>query len=92
MNTLNTAKRRLFLSIPALLLGASTLLAVGPAVATEQGQQRQDARDTRQDTRSDSREAKVDCRQADQQSNPECRQDKRDAKQDGRESARDTKY
>ena len=89
---MKTANRRLLLSIPALLLGASTLLVIGPAIATEQSQDRQDARDIKQDTRSESREAKVDCRQADQQSNPECRQDKRDAKQDGRESARDTQY
>ena len=89
---MKTSNRRLFLSVPALLLGASALLAAGPAMATEQSQQRQDARDTKQDTRSDSREAKVDCRQADQQSNPECRQDKRGAKQEGRESACDTKY
>lgn len=59
--------------------------------ATEQGEQRRDARDTRQDTHQASRTAKVDCRQANQKSNAQCRQDKRETKQQGRESARDIK-
>jgi hypothetical protein len=69
-------------------------LAALPVVAgaTEQGSQRRDARDTRQDTRQDSRDAKIDCRQENNKSNAACRQDKRATKQGGREQARDIKY
>ena len=60
--------------------------------ATEQGQQRREARDTRQDTRSGARDTKQECRKADDKSNHDCRQDKRSTKQDGRQEARDIKY
>jgi hypothetical protein len=77
--------------VPMMLVAAGVMVASGPSLATEQAQQRQDARDVRQDTRPDARGAKVDCRTADQKNNPECRQDKRDTKQEGRESARDAR-
>jgi hypothetical protein len=89
---MKSAQRRVFNAAPLFLIVAGALLASGPGIATEQAQQRQEARDTKQDTRQDARETKVDCRAADQKNNPECRQDKRETKQEGRESARDTKY
>jgi hypothetical protein len=89
---MKSGKRGVFLAAPILLIAAGALLISGPGMATEQAQQRQEARDTKQDTRTEARDAKVDCRAADQQSNPECRQDKREAKQEGRESARDVKH
>jgi hypothetical protein len=64
----------------------------GMSWATEQGEQRRDARDVRQDTRQDSRQTKQDCRAANQKTNANCRQDKRDTKQQGRQTARDIKY
>ena len=89
---MKTRKYAAFLFATFLFGTAGALVTSTTAMATEQGDQRREARDLRQDTRQDSREAKVDCRQSDQQSNPECRQDKRDAKQEGRDSARDAKY
>lgn len=76
----------------ATLVAAGLMFASGPGFATEQAEQRREARDTRQDTRDQARETKQDCRTADQKSNPECRQDKRETKQEGREAARDLKY
>ena len=79
-------------------LGAGALVAAvmlawtGSGFATEQAQQRRDARDVKQDTRQDAREEKVDCRQANQQSNAACRRDTRDTRQDGRQQGRDIKY
>ncbi|MEA3277434.1 MAG: hypothetical protein U9Q81_19555 [Pseudomonadota bacterium] len=89
---MKTGKTEVSRAVRVLLVAAGLLLASGPGIATEQAQQRQEARDTKQDTRTEARDAKVDCRAADQQSNPECRQDKRDAKQEGRENARDVKH
>lgn len=73
----------------ALLL---TSLCATSAYATEQGRQRQQARDTRQDTRDKARDVKHTCMSNNNQSNHECRQDKRQMKQNGREKARDIKY
>lgn len=75
-----------------LLIAAFLLSAAGTMYATEQAQQRRDARDIKQDTRQGARGEKVDCRAANQKSNASCRQDKRDTKQGGREKARDVKY
>ena len=75
-----------------LVVAASLTLGALPGSATEQGQQRQDARDTKQDARKDSRTEKVDCRQENNKSNAACRNDKRDTKQEGRKDARDIKY
>lgn len=69
-----------------------TLLCAFAAHATEQAHQRQDARDTRQDTRSQARDTKQSCVQSDEKSNGQCRQDKHQSKQDGRQQARDIKY
>jgi hypothetical protein len=76
----------------AFLGACLTALPFAAAAATKQGEQRQDARDVRQDTRQDARVEKIDCRQANNKSNAACRQDKRGSKQDGREQARDIKY
>jgi len=89
---MKNAKIRCSLAVRVALVAAGLLLAAGPAPATEQADQRRDARDIRQDTRQEARETKVDCRAEDQKSNPECRQDKCEAKQEGRETARDVKY
>lgn len=78
--------------LPVALVAAGFLLVTGSVYATEQAQQRREARDTKQETRQESRETKVDCRADDQKSNPECRQDKRETKQEGRQQARDIKY
>lgn len=60
--------------------------------ATEQAQQRRDARDLRQEVRQESREQKRDCRQEEFLGNADCRQEHRHNKQDAREAARDIKY
>lgn len=67
---------------------------LGPVTsyATEQAQQRREARDTRQEGRQEARETKQECRAGDEKSRPECRQDKRETKQDTRQQARDIKY
>jgi len=84
--------REIFGRLPVAIVSAGLLLVTGSVYATEQAQQRREARDTKQDTRQESRETKVDCRAADQKNNAECRQDKRETKQEGREKARDIKY
>ncbi|WP_448681690.1 hypothetical protein [Pseudomonas nicosulfuronedens] len=76
----------------ALVAAVFLVATVGAAWATEQGSQRRQARDVRQETRQDARQTKQDCRAADQQYNAQCRQDKRQTKQQGRERARDIKY
>jgi len=90
MQSVNTPLYRITASV--VLLAASSLLLHSPARATDQADQRRDARDTRQDTRQDSRKEKVDCRKEDNKSNAACRQENRDNKQEGRKDARDIKY
>jgi hypothetical protein len=89
---MNIQSRKAWGGLPVAAFAAGLLLVTGSVYATEQAQQRRDARDTRQDTRPEAREAKADCRAADQKSNPECRQEKRETKQGGRQQARDIKY
>ena len=74
-----------------MLLAAATLVAAVPAQATDQSEQRQDARGVRQDTRQNSREAKQDCRNG-VFGNADCRQEHRQNKREGRQTARDIKY
>ena len=71
---------------------ASVQFVSVPAYATEQGQQRQEARDTKQTGRQDAREQKAECKAGDDKSRAECRQDKRGTKQESRDTARDIKY
>ena len=86
-------KSRLALMMQFSLVAASFLLMPSPGyAATNNAEERRDARDTKQTTRQDSREAKQDCRAADQKNNANCRQEHRDSKQDGRKAARDIKY
>ena len=60
--------------------------------ATENAQQRRDARHVKQDTRKDARQAKRDCRAANEKSNAACRQEKRGTKAEGRQTKRATKH
>lgn len=83
-------KSRILIACVSILLSLFTVSV--PGYATEQAQQRRQARDVRQDTRQQARENKADCRAADQKSNANCRQDKRNTKQGGRKQARDIKY
>jgi len=89
---MKTQSREVFGRLPVALVAAGLLMVTGSVCATEQAQQRREARDTKQDTRQEARETKVDCRAADQKNNAECRQDKRETKQGGRQEARDIKY
>lgn len=77
---------------PSLVFVAGLLSVTGPGFATEQSQQRQQARDTRQDARQQTRDTKAECRAGDEKNRAECRQDKRDTKQDARQKGRDIKY
>ena len=74
-----------------MLVATGLLMLTTPGYATENAQERRDARDTKQDTRQDARKQKVDCKAADQKNNAQCRQDKRDTKQSGREESRDVR-
>jgi Ni/Co efflux regulator RcnB len=60
--------------------------------ATEQGEQRREARDTRLEARQQSRAAKTECKAGDEKTRVECRQKKRGTKQNARKEARDIKY
>jgi hypothetical protein len=67
------------------------LFAAGPALATDNADERRDARDTKQDSRDAARDAKDECKDADGQSRADCRQEKRDVKQEGRDDSRDVR-
>ncbi len=75
----------------AVVIASGCLMLTTPGYATENAQERRDARDTKQDSRQDSRKQKVDCKAANQKNNSQCRQDKRDTKQSGREESRDVR-
>ena len=75
----------------AVAIASGFLMVTTPGYATENAQERRDARDTKQDTRQDSRTQKVNCKAADQKNNAQCRQDKRDTKQSGRQESRDVR-
>ena len=83
-----------YLSAVAILFIAAGAqwVSVPAYAATEQGEQRQEARDTKQTGRQDAREEKAECKAGDDKSRAECRQDKRDTKQESRDTARDIKY
>ena len=78
--------------VATLAIVAGAQLASMPTYATEQGEQRREARDTKQTGRQEAREEKAECRAGDEKSRAECRQDKRDTKQESRDTARDIKY
>jgi len=75
----------------ALLVAAGFLLVTPPGFATENAQERRDARDTKQDSKQTARKEKVDCKAANQKNNAQCRHDKRDTKQEGRQESRDVR-
>ena len=62
-----------------------------PAYATEQGKDRREARDTRQEGREEAREQKKECKEADDKSRAECRREKRETKEEARDAAKDIK-
>jgi gas vesicle protein len=78
--------------VPSLAIAAGLLIAPATGYSTQQGEERQESRDTKQTGRQDAREAKDECREGDDKSRAECRQEKRGAKQDTRDEARDIKY
>jgi len=80
-------------TVATLVIAAGVQWVSVPAyAATEQGAQRQEARETKQTGRQDAREEKAECKAGDDKSRAECRQDKRDTKQESRDTARDIKY
>jgi hypothetical protein len=86
VNDMRTLGRMLYvLSFGALLFAA------GPALATDNAEERRDARDTKQGSRDEARDAKDACKGTEGQSNADCRQEKRDTKQEGRNDSRDVR-
>jgi hypothetical protein len=85
-------RKHYLIALATLLIATGVQWVTLPAYATEQGQQRREARDTRQEGRSTARQTKDDCRKGNNKSNADCRQDKRSTKQDTRRTARDIKY
>jgi hypothetical protein len=79
-------------AVSSLAMAAALAIAPLTSYATEQGGQRRDARDLRQDTRPEARQEKAECRAGEEKTRAECRQDKRDTKQDARQEGRDIKY
>jgi F0F1-type ATP synthase membrane subunit b/b' len=78
-------------AVAVLVITAGLQWTSVQAYATERGEERKDARDTKQAGREEAKEQKAECKAGDDKSRAECRQDKRDTKQDARESARDIK-
>ena len=78
-------------AVSALVIAAGLQWTSVPAYATERGEERKDARDTKQTGREEAKEQKAECKAGDDKSRAECRQEKRDTKQEARESARDIK-
>lgn len=78
-------------ALSVLVITAGLQWAAVPAYATEQGEQRREARDTKQSGREEAREQKKECKAGDEKSRAECRQEKRETKQEAREGARDIK-
>ena len=75
----------------SVVIASGLLMVTTPGYATENAQERRDARDTKQDSKQEARKEKVDCKAADQKNNSQCRQDKRDTKQTGRQDSRDVR-
>jgi hypothetical protein len=75
----------------SVVIASGLLMVTTPGYATENAEERRDARDTKQDSRQDSRKAKVDCKAANQKNNAQCRQDKHATKQSGRQESRDVR-
>jgi hypothetical protein len=87
-----TTRKYWFWAVAKTVVIASGLsMVTTPGYATENAQERRDARDTKQDTKQEARKEKVDCKAANQKNNAQCRQDKRDTKQTGRQESRDVR-
>jgi hypothetical protein len=72
-----------------------TIVLLIPALAvqaTSRSDDRQSARNIRQDARTQGRQTKQDCFIANNKSNSECRQDKRENRRDGRRRAYNVKW
>src|SRR6185295_356690 len=78
-------------AVSVLVITAGPQWTSVPAYATDRGDERKDARGTRQTGRDEAREQKAACKAGDEKSRAECRRDKRDTKQDARGDARDIK-
>ena len=78
--------------VSSLAIAIGSLITPVTSYALEQGEQRREGRDIKQDARQEGRETKAECRAGEEKTRAECRQDKRDTKQDAREQARDLKY
>ena len=78
-------------AVAVLVITAGLQWTLVPVYATERGEERKDARDTKQTGREEAREREGQCKAGDDKSRAECRQEKRDTKQEVRESARDIK-
>ena len=88
---MNTRNSQIWAFAKSVVIASVFLMVTTPGYATENAQERRDARDTKQDSRQGARKEKVDCRQANQKSNAACRHDKRNTKQEGREESRDVR-
>ena len=88
---MNRRKSGFWAAAKAVVIASGLLMVTAPGYATENAEERRDARDTKQDSRQGARKEKVDCKRADQKNNAQCRQDKRDTKQSGRQESRDVR-
>ena len=78
-------------AVSVLIITAGLQWPSVPAYATGRGEERRDARDTRQEGRDQAREQKKECKEADDKSRAECRHEKRDTKEEARDTAKDIK-
>lgn len=78
--------------ISSLAFATALLIAPMTSYATEQGEQRREGREVKQEGRQGAREIKAECKAGDEKTRSECRQEKREIKQQSREKARDIKY
>ena len=80
-------------AIASSIIVASVLFSASPPAGaqTQNMEQRQNARDTRQTGRAETSAAKQACRKGDEKTNAQCRKEKRSTKQDVRQQARDTR-
>jgi len=84
--------RKIWAVARSVVIASGLLMATTPGyAATENADERRDARDTKQNSKQDARKEKVNCKAADQKNNAECRQDKRNTKQEGRQDSRDVR-
>ena len=73
-----------------MVLVAGGLIAPPPGYSQRAGaDNRQDARDVKQQGREDARAAQADCKAGDEKTRAECRKEKRDAKDGAKDAAKD---